>query len=135
MAVYDGFRQAVIDNRQEYFKSLVRVHFGADRPEAKVPQSLLDACWLQTMLTGFPAAYFAIKAFAETDTTEDLKSIDVPTLILHGEDDQIAPVGNAHRAAKLIPDVTLKLYPGAPHAMTTTSKDQVNEDLLNFIKR
>jgi non-heme chloroperoxidase len=86
------------------------------------------------MLTGFPAAYFAIKAFSETDTTQDLKAIDVPTLILHGDDDQIAPIGNAYRASKLIPNATLKVYPGAPHAMTTTSKDRVNEDLLAFIK-
>jgi non-heme chloroperoxidase len=86
-------------------------------------------------LTGFPAAYFGIKAFAETDTTKDLKAIDVPTLILHGDDDQIAPIGNAYRSSKLIPDATLKVYPGAPHAMTTTSKDQVNEDLLAFIRK
>ncbi len=133
--VYDGFRRAVITDRSQYFKGLVGIHFGANRPGANVSESLLHSCWLQTMLTGFPAAYFAIKSFAETDTTQDLKTIHVPTLILHGGDDQIAPVGNAYRASKLIPNATLKVYPGAPHAMTTTSKDQVNEDLLAFIRQ
>ena len=88
----------------------------------------------QDMLTGFPAAYFAIKAFSETDMTEDLKLIDVPTLILHGDVDQIVPIENAHRSAKLIPNATLKVYPGAPHAIMSTSKSQVNEDLLTFVK-
>jgi non-heme chloroperoxidase len=78
---------------------------------------------------GFPAAYFAIKAFSETDMSEDLKTIDVPTLILHGDVDQIVPIGNAYRSSKLIPNATLKVYPGAPHAMISTSKNQVNEDL------
>lgn len=134
MEFYDGLRQAVIANRAQYHKDLVSVHFGANRPGANIAESLLTSCWLQTMLTGFPAAYDGIKAFAETDTTEDLKAIDVPTLILHGDDDQIAPVGNAYRASKLIPNAILKVYPGAPHAMTTTAKDQVNEDLLAFIR-
>ncbi len=87
-----------------------------------------------TMLSGFPAAYFGIAAFAETDVTEDLKKIDVPTLILHGDDDQIAPVANAYIAAKLIPNATLKIYPKGPHAMTTTHKGQVNADLLAFLR-
>ena len=86
------------------------------------------------MLTGFPAAYFAIKAFSETDMTEDLKLTDVPTLILHGDVDQIVPIENAHRSAKLISNATLKVYPGAPHAIISTSKSQVNEDLLTFVK-
>jgi non-heme chloroperoxidase len=133
--VFDGFRKAVIADRSQYFKGMVSIHFGANRPGANVSESLLNSCWLQTMLTGFPAAYFGIKAFAETDTTKDLKAIDVPTLILHGDDDQIAPIGNAYRSSKLIPNATLKVYPGAPHAMTTTSKDQVNEDLLAFVRK
>jgi non-heme chloroperoxidase len=87
------------------------------------------------MLTGLSAAYFAIKAFSETDITEDLKKMDVPTLILHGDVDQIVPIGNAYRSSKLIPNATLKVYPGAPHAMITTSKNQVNEDLLAFIRK
>jgi non-heme chloroperoxidase len=86
------------------------------------------------MLTGFPAAYFAIKAFSETDMSADLKKIGVPTLILHGDVDQIVPIGNAYRSSKLIPNATLKVYPGAPHAIISTSKSQVNEDLLNFVK-
>jgi non-heme chloroperoxidase len=87
------------------------------------------------MLTGFPAAYFAIQAFSETDTTEDLKKIDVPTLILHGDADKIVPIGNAYRSAKLIANATLKEYPGAPHAIIATAKDQVNDDLLAFLKQ
>jgi non-heme chloroperoxidase len=85
------------------------------------------------MLSGFPASYLGIAAFAETDVTDDMKTIDVPTLILHGDDDQIAPVGNATLAAALVPDSILKIYPGAPHAMTTTHKDEVNQDVLSFI--
>jgi pimeloyl-ACP methyl ester carboxylesterase len=100
------------------------------RQDAKIPQAQLDACWLQTMLTGFPASYLGIAAFAETDVTDDMKTNDVPTLILHGDDDQIAPVGNAALAAALVPESILKIYPGAPHAMTTTHKDEVNQDLL-----
>jgi non-heme chloroperoxidase len=86
------------------------------------------------MLTGLPTAYFQIKAFSETDMSEDLKKIDVPTLILHGDVDQIVPIGNAYRSSKLVPNATLKVYPGAPHAIISTSKGQVNEDLLNFVK-
>ncbi|MEV4513383.1 alpha/beta hydrolase [Dactylosporangium sp. NPDC049525] len=135
MDIYDGMRQSVLASRPEYFKDMVTLHFGANRPWSHIPQSELDACWQQTMRTGMPASFFAIKAFAETDTTEDLKKIDVPTLILHGEDDQIAPVRNAYRAAELVPSSIIKVYPGAPHAMTTTAKDEVNEDLLEFIER
>ena len=130
----DGFRQAVIANRSQFFKDLAIIYFGANRPGANISESLLNSCWHQDMLTGFPAAYFAIKAFSETDMTEDLKTIDVPTLILHGDDDQIVPVANAYRSSKLIPNATLKVYPGAPHAMITTLKNQVNEDLLAFIR-
>jgi len=133
--VFDGFRQALIANRSQFFKDLSIIYFGANRPGANIPEGLLNSCWLQDMLTGFPAAYFAIKALSETDMTEDLKTIDVPTLILHGDDDQIVPIGNAYRSAKLIPNATLKVYPGAPHAMITTSKNQVNADLLDFIRR
>jgi non-heme chloroperoxidase len=132
--VLDGFRQAVIKNRAQYFRELVIPYFGADRPGANVSEALLDSCWNQNMLTGFPAAYFSIKAFSETDMTEDLKMIDVPTLILHGDADQIVPIQNAHRSAKLIPNAILKEYPGAPHAVITTAKDEVNKDLLSFIK-
>jgi non-heme chloroperoxidase len=134
MAVFDSFRQGVLANRAQFFKDLTIVYFGADRPGADIPETLLHATLQQEMLTGFPAAYFAIKAFSETDMTEDLKTIDVPTLILHGDVDQIVPIGNAYRSLKLIPNATLKEYPGAPHAIISTSKDQVNEDLLAFLR-
>ena len=133
--VFDGFRKAVIANRAQFMKDLATVYFGADRPGANISEALLNSCWNQDMLTGFPAAYFAIKAFSETDTSEDLKQIDVPTLILHGDIDQIVPIANAYRSAKLIPNATLKKYPSAPHAIIATSKDQVNEDLLAFIRK
>ena len=115
-------------------KDLAIVYFGADRPGANISEALLNSCWNQDMLTGLPAAYFAIKAFSETDMSADLKKIDVPTLILHGDVDQIVPIGNAYSSSKLIPNATLKVYPGAPHAIVSTSKSQVNEDLLNFVK-
>jgi non-heme chloroperoxidase len=132
--VFDGFRQAVVANRAEFMKNLVTVYFGADLPGREIPDSLLNSCWSQCMVTGFPAAYFAIKAFSETEMSEDLKRIDVPTLILHGDVDRIVPVGNAHRSSRLIPNATLKVHPGAPHAMISTSKSEVNEDLLAFIQ-
>jgi non-heme chloroperoxidase len=134
LEVFDGFRNAVLANRAQFMKDLAVIYFGADIPEAKVSESLLDTSWNQEMLTGFPAAYFAIKAFSETDTTEDLKRIDVPTLILHGNVDRIVPISNAYRSAKLIPNAELKEYPGAPHAIIATDKDQVNTDLLAFIE-
>jgi non-heme chloroperoxidase len=132
--VFDGFRQAVVANRAEFMKNLVTIYFGADLPGRNIPDALLNSCWSQVMLTGFPAAYFAIKAFSETEMSEDLKRIDVPALILHGDADRIVPVGNAHRSARLIPNATLKVYPGAPHAIISTSKSEVNEDLLAFIR-
>ena len=109
--------------------------YGYNRPGAKVSQGVRDSFWLQGMMAGFPAAYFCIKAFSETDQTEDLKKFDVPTLILHGDDDQIVPIGaSAMRSSTLVKNATLKVYKGAPHGMCTTLKDQVNEDLLAFIK-
>ncbi len=133
--VFDGFRKAVITNRPQFMKDLDECLLGADRPGAAVPEALLNSAWNQEMLAGFPAAYFQIKAFSETDMSEDLKKIDVPTLILHGDIDQIVPIGNAYRSAKLIPNATLKEYPGAPHALISTSKDEINQDLLAFIKK
>ena len=109
--------------------------YGYNRPGAKVSEGVRESFWLQGMMAGFPAAYFCIKAFSETDQTEDLKKIDVPTLILHGDDDQIVPIADsALLSAKLVKNATLKVYKGAPHGMCTTLKDQVNEDLLAFIK-
>ena len=133
--VLDGFRQAVITNRAQFFKDLNVAYFGSDRSGVNSPEALLHSSWNMQMMTGFPAAYFAIKAFSETDMTEDLKQIDVPTLILHGDVDTIVPIGNAYRSAKLIPNATLKEYPGAPHALIATHKDKINEDLLGFIRK
>jgi non-heme chloroperoxidase len=108
--------------------------YGYNRAGAKISEGVRESFWLQSMMAGFPAAYFCIKAFSETDLTEDLKKIDVPTLILHGDDDQIVPIAAAAlRSAKIVRDATLKVYPGAPHGMCTTHKDKVNADLLDFI--
>jgi non-heme chloroperoxidase len=134
LEVFDGFRKAVITNRAQFLKDLTMVYFGADRPGSNIPEALLASAWNQEMLTGFPAAYFQIAAFSESDMTEDLKKIDVPTLILHGDVDQIGPIGNAHRLAKLIPNATLKEYTGAPHALIVTAKDEINKDLLAFLE-
>jgi non-heme chloroperoxidase len=131
--VFDGFRNAVVANRAQFMRDLTNVYFGVDRPGATVSEALLNSTWNQQMLTGFPAAYFQIKAFSETDMTEDLKLIDVPTLILHGDVDAIVPIENARRTLKLIPNATLKEYPGEPHALIATAKDKINQDLLAFI--
>ena len=127
----DGFRQTAIANRAQFPKDLAVAYFGADRPGANVSQALLDACWMQDMLGGFPAAYFSIKAFSKTGMTEDLKRIDVPTLILHGDVDQIVPIGNACRSAELITNATIKIYPSALHVLIATSKDKSTMICLN----
>src|SRR5437867_8127028 len=109
--------------------------YGYNRPGAKVSEGVREAFWLQGMMAGLPACYFCIKAFSETDFTEDLKRIDVPTLILHGDDDQVVPIGNsAALSAKLIAGAQLRVYKGAPHGLCSTHKDQVNADLLAFLK-
>ena len=109
--------------------------YGYNRPGAKISEGVRNSFWLQGMMAGFPAAYFCIKTFSETNMTEDLKKIDVPTLILHGDDDQIVPIADsALLTAKIIKNSTLKIYKGAPHGMCTTHKQQVNEDLLAFFK-
>ena len=109
--------------------------YGYNRPGAKVSDAVRESFWLQGMMCGFPGSYFCIKAFSETDLTEDCKKIDVPTLILHGDDDQIVPIGaSAIKSSKLIKNAELKVYKGAPHGMCTTLKDKVNADLLAFIK-
>lgn len=133
--VFDGIRAAVLADRSQFFKDLSLPFYGYNRPGAKVSEGVRDMFWLQGMMAGFPAAYFCVEAFSQTDMTEDLKKFDVPTLILHGDDDQIVPIGAAGLlSAKLVPNATLKIYPGAPHGMCTTLKDKVNEDLLSFIK-
>ncbi|MDR3512789.1 MAG: alpha/beta hydrolase [Caulobacteraceae bacterium] len=131
---FDQIRAAVQADRSQFFKDLTMPFYGYNRPGAKVSEGVRESFWLQGMMAGFPAAYFCVKAFSETDMTEDLKKIDVPTLILHGDDDQIVPIAaSALLSAKLVPNAELKVYPGAPHGMCTTLKDQVNADLLAFI--
>jgi non-heme chloroperoxidase len=131
---FDAIRQGVQADRSKFWKELSLPFYGYNRPGAKVSEGVRESFWLQSMMAGFPAAYFCIKAFSETDFTEDLKKFDVPTLILHGDDDQIVPIGaSAMLSSKLVKDAELKVYPGAPHGMCTTLKDQVNADLLAFI--
>ncbi len=132
---FDQIRSGVLADRSQFWKELSMPFYGYNRPGAKISEGVRESFWLQGMMAGMPASYFCIKAFSETDMTEDLKRIDVPTLILHGDDDQIVPIANsAMLSAKLIKDATLKVYPGAPHGMCTTLKEQVNADLLAFIK-
>ncbi len=133
--VFDDIRGGVIADRSQFFKDLTLPFYGYNRPGAKASEGVRNSFWLQSMQAGFPASYFCIKAFSETDQTEDLKQIDVPTLILHGDDDQIVPIADsAMLSATLVKRATLKVYNGAPHGMCTTHKHQVNEDLLAFIQ-
>jgi non-heme chloroperoxidase len=135
MKVFDDIRTGVQADRSQFFKDLSAPFYGANRPGNKVSQGLRDSFWLQSMVCGHKAAYDCIKAFSETDFTEDLKKIDVPTLVMHGDDDQIVPIGAAAmQSSKMIKDATLKVYPGAPHGMPSTLKDRINEDLLAFFK-
>jgi non-heme chloroperoxidase len=135
IGVFDGIRAGVLADRSQFFKDLTMPFYGYNRPGAKISEGVRNSFWLQGMMAGFPASYFCIKAFSETDLTEDLKKFDVPTLILHGDDDQIVPIADsALLSARLVKHATLKIYPGAPHGLCTTLKNQVNEDLLAFIK-
>lgn len=135
MKAFDDIRAGVLADRSQFFKDLSGPFYGANRTGSKVSQGLRDSFWLQGMMAGFKGVIDCIKAFSETDFTEDLKKIDVPTLILHGDDDQIVPIGaSALLSSKLVAGSTLKIYPGAPHGMCSTLKDQVNADLLAFIK-
>ena len=133
--VFDQNRANVIADRSQFFKDLSIPFYGYNRPGAKVSEGVRESFWLQGMMAGFPAAYFCIKAFSETNFTDDLKKIDVPTLILHGDDDQIVPIADsALLSAKIVKSAMLRVYKGAPHGMCTTHKNQVNEDLLAFFK-
>jgi non-heme chloroperoxidase len=134
--VFDGLRAASLTDRSQLYKDLASgPFFGFNRPGANVSQGRIDWFWLQGMQAGHKNAFDCIKAFSETDFTEDLKKFDVPTLIIHGDDDQIVPIGAAAiAAAKLVKNATLKIYPGAPHGLTDTHKDQLNTDLLSFLK-
>ena len=136
MEEFDKIRAAVAADRSQFWKDLSSPFYGANRPGSKVSQGLRDSFWMQGMMAGFPAAYECVKAFSETDFTEDLKKIDVPTLILHGDDDQIVPIADAALlSAKLVKGATLKVIPGAPHGMCSTLKDQINSELLAFFER
>jgi non-heme chloroperoxidase len=135
MEAFDKIRAGVLADRSQFFKDLTTPFYGANRPGAKISQGLRDSFWLQGMQAGFKGVIDCIKAFSETDFTKDLEKFDVPTLILHGDDDQIVPISaSALLSAKLVKGATLKVYPGAPHGMCSTLKDQVNEDLLAFLK-
>jgi non-heme chloroperoxidase len=132
---FDGIRAGVEKDRSQFFKDLSAPFYGINRPGAEVSQGVRDSFWLQGMLAGQKAAFDCIKAFSETDFTEDLKKFDVPTLILHGDDDQIVPIGAAAMlSSKLVTGATLKVYPGLSHGMCTVNQDVINADLLAFLK-
>ena len=134
--VFDDIRKSVLSDRSQYWKDLSAPFYGANRPGAKVSKGLRDSFWLQGMMAGHKAVYDCVKAFSETDQTEDLKKFDVPTLILHGDDDQIVPIGaSALLSSKIIKGAILKVIPGAPHGMVSTPKDQINAELLAFFKQ
>ncbi|MGN7772323.1 alpha/beta fold hydrolase [Phyllobacterium ifriqiyense] len=133
--VFNGIRDGVIADRSQFFKDLSLPFYGYNRTGAKESEGIRNAFWLQGMMAGMPASYFCIKAFSETDFTEDLKKIDVPTLFIHGDDDQIVPIDDtARKAVKLVKNGTLNVYAGAPHGLATTHKDKLNADLLAFAK-
>ncbi len=136
ISVFDGFRKSLLADRSQFFIDVPSgPFFGFNRPGAKVSQGMIDAWWMQGMMCGIKGAHDCIKAFSETDFTEDLKKMDVPTLVIHGEDDQVVPIADAGMlSAKLVPNATLKVYPGAPHGLPDTHKDQLNADLLAFLK-
>jgi non-heme chloroperoxidase len=135
LEVFDGIRKGTYDNRSQFFSDLTLPFYGYNRAGAEVSEGVRESFWLQGMMAGIKGAYDCIKQFSETDFTEDLKRIDVPTLILHGDDDQIVPIGaSALLSAQLVPNATLKIYAGADHGLTVTHQDQFNADLLAFIR-
>ncbi len=134
LSAFDELRAAVRNDRAQFFQDLSLPFYGYNKPGAKTSEGVRDSFWLQGMLCSIKGAYDCIQAFSETDFTEDLKKIDVPTLILHGDADQIVPIGSAAlMSAKLVKNAKLKVYPGAPHGMVTTLADQINADLLAFL--
>jgi non-heme chloroperoxidase len=135
MEVFDGLRSGLAKDRSQFYKDLAGPFYGANKPGAKVSQGVLDQFWLWSMQCGLKNAYESIKAFSETDLTEDLKKFDIPTLVMHGDDDQIVPVKNhAEKSARLIKGAKIQIYPGAPHGLTATHQDRVNTDLLAFLR-
>jgi non-heme chloroperoxidase len=134
-AVFDAIRQGVERDRSQFYKDLSSPFYGANRDGATVSQGLRDQFWLQSMQVGFKGAYDCIKEFSETDFTRDLEKVDVPTLFIHGDDDQIVPIGaSAHLASKIVRNATLKVYPGGAHGLTATEQARFNADLLDFLK-
>lgn len=135
IGVFDALRYGLMKDRSQFYKDLAVQFYGANRPGAKVSQGVLDQFWLWSMQAGLKNAYESIKAFSETDFTEDLKKFDIPTLVMHGEDDQIVPVkDSARKSARIIKGAQERYYPGAPHGLTATHQDQINDDLLAFIR-
>ncbi|HKC00064.1 MAG TPA: alpha/beta hydrolase [Terriglobales bacterium] len=136
ISVFDDLRAQLVTNRPQFYRDITLPFYGYNRPGAKISEGIREHWWLQGMMGGVKPHYDCIKAFSETDFTEDLKKFDVPTLILHGDDDQIVPIdASAHLSSKIVKGATLKVYPGFPHGMPTTNADQINEDLLAFFKR
>jgi non-heme chloroperoxidase len=135
MEVFDAIRAGVLADRSQFFKNFTPAFYGANRPGSQVSQGLQDSFWVQGMQAGLKGVYDCIKAFSETDFTEDLKKIDVPTMILHGDDDQIVPINStAVPSSKIIKNARLEVYEGAPHGLCSTHKEKVNADLLSFIQ-
>jgi non-heme chloroperoxidase len=133
--VFDGLRAGLVADRSQFYKDLAIQFYGANRPGAKVSQGILDQFWLWSMQAGLKNAYESIKAFSETDFAGDLRKMDIPTLVMHGEDEQIVPVHDAGRkSARILKDAQEIYYPGAPHGLTATLQDQVDADLLAFIR-
>ncbi len=136
ISVFDDLRAQLVANRAQFYRDITLPFYGYNRPGAKISEGIREHWWLQGMMGGIKPHYDCIKAFSETDFTEDLKKFDVPTLILHGDDDQIVPIGAAGlMSAKIVKNATLKVYPGFPHGMPTTNGDQINADLLAFVQR
>ncbi len=133
--VFDQIRAGILADRSQFWKELSAPFYGANRPGSKVSQGLRDSFWLQGMIAGLPACYDCVKVFSETDQTEDLKKFDIPTLIVHGDDDQIVPIADsALLSSKIVKNAQLKIYEGAPHGLPSTHKDRLNADLLAFCK-
>lgn len=135
IAVFDDIRKGVQNDRSQFFQDLSEAFYGFNRPDAKPSQGLRDSFWLQGMQAGMPASWLCIKQFSETDFTADLAKFDIPTLVIHGDDDQIVPIAaSAHRTAELVMGSRLLVYPGAPHGLASTHKDRLNADLLEFLR-
>jgi non-heme chloroperoxidase len=135
ISAFDGLRAALAANRSQFYQDITLPFYGYNRPGAKISEGIREHWWLQGMMGGVKAHYDCIKAFSETDFTEDLKKIDIPVLVMHGDDDQIVPIGAAGlMSAKILKNATLKVYPGFPHGMPATNADQINADLLAFFK-